>query len=165
MEIGSVFIWVSYPFNHEKDPKDRWFVYLGEYRESNDPFDKTSSIFVVIPTTTSRIEYYEPGGYRENHLFVMFTPEEGFGFSKKCILDLTHFEPVVEKHVFDKFLERGTILKQGEISTSRIREIYEKICISSGYSMILKKKIRHNLTTAGISGLPVPKRKNRKRKH
>jgi len=165
MDIGTVFIWNSYPFNKEKDSKDRWFVYLGEYNPSPDPFDQTFNILIVMPTTTTKLEYYELSGYRENHLYIRFSPDEGFGFSKPCVLDLTYFSDDVKKHVFEKYLSRGEILIKGRISTSRLREIYQKIFTSTGYPRILKCQICNNLRSAGIDGLPMPPKSKRKQQH
>lgn len=165
MNVGDVFLWDPYPHNTEGEHKARWFVYLGEYRESPDPFDDTAPIMIIAPTTTTQLHYYEPGESRAGHPHIRFDPDEGFGFTSECILDLAKEDVVVRKTDFQKQEELGRIEKKGQLTTARLRDIYGKISNSRGYSPKLKHQVRENLSNAGITGLPrLPRRRKKPRK-
>ncbi len=94
---------------------------------------------------------------------VRFYPEEGFGFTSECILDLAYADVVVRKTDFQNQEESGRIEGKGCLNTARLKEIYGKICDSEGYSPKLKHQIRTNFNKAGISRLPeLPGRRNRR---
>jgi hypothetical protein len=130
MNVGDVFLWNKYPHNVEGEHKARWFVYLGEYKESLDPFDDTIPVFIIAPTTTTQLHYYEPGESRARHPHVRFYPEEGFGFTSECILDLAYADVVVRKTDFQNQEESGRIEGKGCLNTARLKKIYGKICDS-----------------------------------
>lgn len=158
MDVGDVFTWDQYPYSNE-ETKRRWFVYLGEYKDNPDPFDDTSSIMIIAPTTTTQTQYYEPGERRAENPFVRFSPNEGFGFTEECILDLAHGDLVIPQDIFLKDVESQKIQIKGKLSDQKLREIYDKIYHSRGYSLMLKLQIHDNLNKAGISNLPKPKRR------
>ncbi|GAB6280224.1 MAG: hypothetical protein STSR0007_02830 [Thermovirga sp.] len=165
MNVGDVFLWDQYPHNTEGEHKARWFIYLGEFKESPDPFDDTVPVMIIAPTTTTQLHYYEPGESRAGHPHIRFTPKEGFGFTSECILDLAKADVVVRKTNFQKQEESGRIEGKGHLTTARLKEIYGKIYDSRGYSPKLKHQIRENLNNAGVAGLPElrRRRKNRRR--
>ena len=66
MKTGSVFCWKNYPFQKDGEPKDRWFVYLGEIKP--DPLETNPELVAIIaPTTTAQVEFYEGGRERCAH--------------------------------------------------------------------------------------------------
>lgn len=160
MDVGDVFTWDQYPYSNE-ETKRRWFIYLGEYKDTPDPFDNTSSIMIIAPTTTTQTQYYEPGEMRAGIPFVRFSPNEGFGFTEECILDLAHRGLVIPQDIFLENLESQKIQIKGKISDQKLREIYDKIYHSRGYPLMLKRRIHENLNKTGISNLPKPKREKR----
>lgn len=159
MNVGDVFLWKKYPYNKEGISKPRWFVYLGEYRETEDPLDEITPVMIIAPTTTSQLHYYVPGEPREKHPYVRFTPQEGFGFASECILDLHVSDIVIEKIIFRNCERAGNIVLKGILDDQKLREIYKKIYSSSGYSPKLKRQIRQNFNHAGITGLPLYRRR------
>jgi len=161
MNVGDVFLWDKYPYNAEGEHKARWFVFLGEYKESPDPFDDTAPVMIIAPTTTTQLPYYEPGESRAGHPHIRFYPDEGFGFTSECILDLAYADVVVRKTDFQKQEGSGRIEGKGHLTTARLKAIYEKIHDSRGYSPKLKHQIRENLNNAGITGLPELRRRRK----
>jgi hypothetical protein len=164
MNIGDVFFWDQYPYHAEGKHKKRWFVYLGEFKENQDPLDEDSPIMIIAPTTTTQLHYYDLGEPRAEHLYVRFCPNDGFGFISECILDLAEADIVVHKTDFQKQEKSGLIEKKGQLSTSKLREIYRKIWDSKGYSWKLKYQIRANLNEVGITGLPKLRKPKRDRR-
>ena len=132
MKTGDVFTWDQYPYHAEGEPKRRWFVYLGEYKESSDPFDET--IMIIAPTTTTQIQYYELHEPRAWNPHVRFAPDDGFGVISECILDLSREHIVVPESVFQSNENSGHINVQGKVANVRLGVIYEKIRLSTGYS-------------------------------
>ena len=155
LELGDVFTWEQYPYHIEGEPKRRWFVYLGEYKENPDPFE--GNVMIIAPTTTTQIHYYEPRESRARNPHVRFTPEDGFGFAAESVLDLSNEHIVVAKSVFRS--NETSINVRGKVSHARLRLIYEKIRASTGYSPKSKAQIYENLKHAGISGLQPPARR------
>ncbi len=162
MRVGDIYIWHSYPRQKDGEIKDRWFLFLGEVR--NVPFDDDPSIYVVSPTATTRLEYYEQGAHREKHLYFCFRKDSGFGFEKDCILDVTLPPEHWPKRIFLDFESKGLIEKKGELPKDILEKIYNKILLSSAYSYIEKENIKRNLNQElGLTGLRKPSRRRRKR--
>ncbi|MDD4439803.1 MAG: hypothetical protein PHS04_17480 [Tissierellia bacterium] len=162
MVIGDVFVWEQYPYNYEGKQKRRWFIYLGAYRYTPDPLNSDYPVMIIAPTTTTQTHYYEIGSSRSTHPHVRFKPEENFGFSAECVLDLA-IENIVAEHILMKAEKDGQIEIKGNLPHTKLREIYTKICDSQGYSPIAKRQIRDNLNRAGVTGLPKVKRRKRGR--
>jgi hypothetical protein len=162
MRPGSVFLWKNYPFQEDREVKNRWFICLGE--EKSDPLETNAElIFIIAATTTSQVEFYEEYRERGAHPHIKFDPRPDLGFTSSCILDL-FFEPdVLAKAAFQKYVNQGEIEEKGLLSEAELRNVYEKICSSSAYSPILKKTIQHNFRAVGIAGLAEPERRRKKR--
>lgn len=165
MQVGCVFLWGNYPFQKDGEVKNRWFIYLGESK--SDPLETDEAlIFVIAPTTTSLLDFYEEGCERCKHPYVRFEPLPEHGFTHPCVLDLAYPPAFLTRADFRSFMERGEIHEKGNLFAHDLKLIYEKLCSSSGsaYSYKLKQDIRSNLNALGITGLPQPVRKARKRK-
>ena len=78
MQLGSVFIWNSFPFRKEGKEKNRYFVYFGESHYPDNP------VKVFLITTTSKVNEYEEGD-RKNHIHYKFKAGY-FGFVEQHIL-------------------------------------------------------------------------------
>lgn len=156
MEIGCVFRWKDFPFQKDGETKDRWFIYLGESK--SDPLETNDHLIqVIIPTTTANVDLYAEWGDRNNRPHVIFDDKRGFGFACTCVLDLLHEPQALSKQDFNKYIAEGGIQEKGKISHEYLKFVYEAICSPvSGYSMKVKKDIRQNLNTAGITGLTMP---------
>lgn len=159
MKVGTVFYWEAYPYPIEGEEKRRWFVYLGEYSDNLDPH--FGPAWIIAPTTTTQLHHYEPGGLRADFPRVYFRPEDGFGFTTECVLDLSDARLVISLDVFRKNIETQKIKVCGRISDKKLRLIYEKIRDSRGYSFILKEVIHDNLNRAGLTGLKRPRQRRR----
>lgn len=97
MQLGSVFIWNSFPFRREGKEKNRYFVYFGESHYPDNP------VKVFLITTTSRIYHYEEEGARKDHNYYRFIAGS-FGFVEDSILDVD--SPYnIEKKDFEDYKE------------------------------------------------------------
>lgn len=160
MKVGAVFYWENFPYPVEGKEKRRWFVCLGEYSDDPDPLAEAA--WLIAPTTTTQLHHYEPGGSRADSPRVYFRPKEGFGFTAECVLDLSEARIVIPLDVFRENLETQKITICGQVSNEKLRYVYEKICVSRGYSPKLKKIIHDNFNFAGITGLSLPRRTRRR---
>lgn len=146
MNVGDVFLWRDYPSPIAGRRKDRWFIYLGTYRE--DPF---SEVFVLIPTTTTQLHHYEPDGDRETHQFVRFLPSEDFGFEAECIADFDTDFYHWKQTRFNAFIENGDITVKGRInSLSVLKQINIAIQRSRDTDRYIKRTVEKNLRDAGF---------------
>ena len=163
MKTGSVFCWKNYPFQKDGEPKDRWFVYLGETKP--DPLETNPELIAIIaPTTTAQVEFYEEGRERCARPYVKFEPLPELGFTRVCILDLSYSPESSSRAVFQRYINEGEILEKGALPQNALREIYEKICTAqSAYSPKLKLDIHNNLNVIGITGLSLPERHKKRR--
>jgi len=149
MQLGSVFIWNSFPFRREGIEKNRYFVYFGE---SNYP-DNPVKVFLI--TTTSKTYYYEEEGARKNHNYYRF--KTGFfGFVEESILDVDSYYNI-EKKDFEYYKE--DLEEKGKLPEPILKNIYNLILKSKNISMKVKQDIHTNYNLEGITGLKKPKRK------
>lgn len=145
MTVGDVFLWRGYPYSATGKIKDRWFIYLGTYSE--DPF---SEAFLLIPTTTTQLHYYEPGGSRCSHQFVRFRPSDGFGFEAECVADFDDVFYDTPQTQFNSFVERGDITVKGRINRcSVLKQINNAIKKSRDIDRYIKHSVEKNLRLAG----------------
>ena len=149
MQLGSVFIWNSFPFRREGKEKSRYFVYFGESHYPDNP------IKVFLITTTSRIYHYEEEGARKSHNYCRFKPGS-FGFVEESILDVDFYYDI-DKEVFEKYKE--DIEEKGILPEPILKNIYYLILQSKNISMKVKQDIHYNYNLEGITGLKKPKRK------
>lgn len=144
MDLGDVFLWRNYPFAVTGKIKDRWFLYLGTYKE--DPF---SDVVMLIPTATTQLHHFEAGGSRHGHSVVMISASEGYGFEADCVLDFDEVFYDTPKSDFDRYAGDMTI--KGKISSNKkMKEIYEAIIRARDVDKIIKISIRNNFKDAGI---------------
>lgn len=114
MEIGD-FLWRNYPFAVTGKIKDRWFLYLGKYKE--DPF---SECCILIPTATTQLHHFERGGSRAGHSYVMIKASDGFGFEADCVID---FDEVFYDTTEREFsLYKDDIVRKGNINKEPMEE-------------------------------------------
>ncbi len=160
MDIGDVFTWEAFPFSAEKPFKRRWFVYLGEISDGIPSYfaDNLTPIEIMAPTTTTKLEYYAAGGDRDSHPYVLFSPDGNNGFESECVLDLSQSDGVIKKDVLDSYSKKGDIRTRGNIGNDKLKVIYDKICVSSGYSHKLRSNIYSNLKRVGVTGISLPSR-------
>ena len=146
MTVGDVFLWRDYPYRASGRIKDRWFIYLGTYRA--DPF---SEVFLLIPTTTTQLHHFEPGGSRESHHFVRFQPSDGFGFEAECVADFDEVFYDTPQAKFDVYVQKGDITVKGRIaSLSVFRQISDAIQKSREIDRCIKRSVLENLRRAGF---------------
>jgi len=149
MQLGSVFIWNSFPFREEGKEKNRYFVYFGESHYPDNP------IKVFLITTTSRSYYYKEGGARKSHNYYGFKAGS-FGFIEDSILDLDSYYDI-DKKVFEGYKE--DLEEKGKLPETILKNIYNLILKSKNISMKVKQDIHYNYNLEGITGLKKPKRK------
>ncbi|HAJ32825.1 MAG TPA: hypothetical protein DCK79_05580 [Candidatus Atribacteria bacterium] len=149
MQLGSVFIWNSFPFRVEGKEKNRYFVYFGESRYPDNP------IKVFLITTTSRIYHYEEEGARKSHNYYRFKAGS-LGFVEESILDVDSYYDI-DKEVFEKHKE--DIEEKGKLPETILKNIYYLILKSKNISIKVKQDIHYNYNLEGITGLKRPKRK------
>ena len=150
MQLGSVFIWNSFPFRVEGKEKNRYFVYFGESRYPDNP------VKVFLITTTSRIYHYEEDGARRNHNYYRFKAGS-FGFAEDSILDVDSLYDNIEKRNFEDYKE--DLEEKGKLPEAILKNIYNLILKSKNISMKVKQDIHYNYNLEGIIGLKKPKRK------
>lgn len=147
MKIGEVFLWRNYPYAVVGKIKDRWFLYLGKYRE--DPF---SEIYLLIPTATTQLHHFEPGGNRAGHSHVMIRADDGFGFEADCVIDFEEVFYDTREHEFVRYYENGDIIRKGKIDKEQVlREIYKAIQSARDIDRCIKLCVRDNLRAIGIA--------------
>jgi hypothetical protein len=149
MQLGSVFIWKNFPFRKEGKEKDRYFVYFGESHYPDNP------IKVFLITTTSKVNKYEEGGNRKNHIHYKFKAGY-FGFVEDSILDVDSYYDIGKKD-FEDYKE--DLEEKGILPETILKNIYNLILKSKNISMKVKQDIHSNYNLEGITGLKKPKRK------
>lgn len=147
---GDIFIWRNFPYirDEDSDKKDRYFVFLGRTGPLSTP------LFVYICTTTGKIEKYQPGECRCRNDFIKI-PENMFGFTTDCILDLT-INYYDEFTVEDLSRFASDLQVVGKLSEEYIRRVYKLICGCRGISRIQKRDIHKSFNLVGIRGLKQP---------
>jgi len=149
MQLGSVFIWNSFPFRREGKEKSRYFVYFGKSHYPDNP------IKVFLITTTSRIYHYEEEGAGKSHNYYRF--EAGsFGLVEESILDVDFYYDI-DKKVFEDYKE--DLEEKGKLHETILKNIYYLILQSKNISMKVKQDIHYNYNLEGLAGLKKPKRK------
>lgn len=155
-DVGDVFVWKSYPKQSDGKIKNRWFICFGKV--SIDPLETDGKIILILAhTTTSRIEYYREGESRHSHPHIRFSPEDGFGFSHECLIDLSYDPEVQPKSFWDSLYNSGGIEFKGRLSNEKLKQIFCALCspgICGAYSPMYKKLIRVNMVRLGIQALP-----------
>jgi len=149
MQLGSVFIWNSFPFRKEGKEKKRYFVYFGESRYPDNP------VKVFLITTTSRIYHYEEEGARKSHNYYRFKAGS-FGFIEDSVLDIDSYYNI-EKKDFEDYKE--DLEEKGKLPETILKNIYNLILKSKNISMKVKQDIHYNYNLECITGLKKPKRK------
>lgn len=163
MLVGDVFLWENYPHQVDGGVKRRWFVCLGEVKES--PCETSDQLIrIVAPTTTTQTDYYLPGGHRARHPTLDFKESAGYGFSCDCLLDFGMPPEIWRKDEVEKNLECGSIQIKGHLPDEVMRRIYEKVCDSHSYPLILKKQIKAAFNGVGIMDLSDPPSRRRVRR-
>lgn len=146
MQLGSVFIWENFPFRKEGKEKDRYFVYFGESHYPDNP------IKVFLITTTSKVNKYEEGGNRKNHIHYKFKAGY-FGFVEDCILDFDSCYSIEEEN-FEK--RKDDMEEKGKLTKLDLINIYNLLLKSRYYSKKEKQDIHTNYNFYGIKGLKNP---------
>lgn len=149
MEVGTVFIWHSFPFPRYKknEIKDRWFIYIGK----TSILDSNKLIYLV--TTTTSIKEFETGGSRDNHQNIKFIPDDS-PFEAECILDIDERPYLFSQDDFD----RQTDIEIKEcLNQQYLIKIYNKISLSNAYSKVQKLDIYNCFIEAGIKNIKKPK--------
>lgn len=147
MEIGDVFVWRNYPFAVTGKTKDRWFLYLGKYRE--DPF---AEFYILIPTATTQLHHFEPGGSRAGHSHIVVFVSDGFGFEADCVIDFDEVFYDTTEREFTLYFDKGEILLKGKIDKEpMLRKIYEAVLAARDIDRCIKRQVRDNLRSIGLS--------------
>lgn len=146
MQLGSVFIWKNFPFRKEGKEKDRYFVYFGKSHYPDNP------IKVFLITTTSKVNKYEEGGNRKNHIHYKFKAGY-FGFVEDCILDFDSCYSIEEEN-FEK--RKDDMEEKGKLTKLDLINIYNLLLKSRYYSKKEKQDIHTNYNFYGIKGLKNP---------
>ena len=147
METGDVFLWRNYPYAVTGKIKDRWFLYLGKYRV--DPF---SEIYLLIPTATTQLHHFEPGGRRASHSYIMIKASDGFGFEADCVIDFDEVFYDTTERDFAQFCSRGDIIPKGRIDNQQtLLKIYKAVEAARDVDRCIKLCVRYNLKEIGVN--------------
>jgi len=117
MKIGAVFRWIDFPYQHDGDKKDRYFVYLGKTGYGFYP------VMIYCCTTTTQRHYYFNEN-RKNHHIHQFRANE-YGFTHDCILDFDLGMESIPETNFQTHLKE--INEVGLLPDSILKKLWEII--------------------------------------
>ena len=147
MDFGSVILWHKFPYQKDREVKDRWFVYLGKYQYG----DSQENLYLF--TTTTQQIHYSAGGKRERNLRVAIKAGS-YGFDRDCIMDIDMgWEAVPERLV----LGNPDISVRSVLPVGLLREVHGLISRSRFIPLKVKLDIHNSYLIAGIEGLKKPR--------
>lgn len=132
MQVGTVFLWLDFPYQINGEVKSRLFIYLGKSHFSIKPQ------FAYLFTTTTKFKHYRKNGYRKNNSFTIFEKGE-YCFDERCILDLDSGLHEIDISLLEN--NKKIIIKDA-LSNNKLKEIYSlillrKLKIFYGYFIII----------------------------
>ncbi|MBW8003070.1 MAG: hypothetical protein FVQ80_13800 [Planctomycetes bacterium] len=141
MKIGAVFFWSNFHKYKSGKLKGRWFIYLGKTVYGMKP-ERSH-----IGTTTTKLRYYEKGGYRHNNIIYRFSAGE-FGFEEDCILDVDND---INAEFTSKIENNPEITVKGFLDNSSLEKLYVYIRDSKRIDKMVKQDIFHSFRSAGLN--------------
>ncbi|NLI77399.1 MAG: hypothetical protein GX442_13285 [Candidatus Riflebacteria bacterium] len=149
MKPGEVVRWAGFPFQKEGPAKPRWLICLGKVSIFGQ-----EAIF-YLATTTTKLEYYQPGGKREKHPHFVIQKKLAPCFDADCLVDLRINRPeefkesVINQH-------SGVIEPKGILPNAVLAELFAKIVRAECLPKKQLQAIRESLAGAGFTGLAKP---------
>jgi len=146
---GDVVRWHSFPFQENGPAKTRWFVCIGKITA----FGQETKIF--LSTTTTKLEYYIPGGKREKHPKFIFSKSADSIFPEDCLIDLKLSAPA---DYLESTLERYSddINLVGSLPKKTMTELFNAIVRAGTVPKVILSSLRRSLEESGCVGLAKP---------
>lgn len=148
MNVGTVFRWNDFPNpQYGNEIKARWFIYLGE----TGPFHTPTVAY--LPTTTTQLQRFEPGGPCCNHSHHLFRADSSC-FEEDCIIDFDSRPYTIKKQ---ELIDNPDIEIRGQLKRHELELVYSRILRSSAYPKKIVSDIHESLNREGLTGFKKPK--------
>lgn len=121
MQVGTVFLWIDFPYQINGEIKSRLFIYLGKSHFSIEPQ------FAYLFTTTTKFNHYKKDGDRKNNSFTIFEKGE-YCFDERCILDLDSGLHEIEISLLEN---NNKIIIKDTLPNDKLKEIYDLVLKSN----------------------------------
>jgi hypothetical protein len=138
LKAGDVFTWENYPLFMDVSKPRRWLLYLG---------NNTVQAIVYQISTTTQFHYYQDGGNRLKHNFLILPAGMG-GLDKKSVLDLTRYFEGIPESLFSKY--KADIEKKGTLNQDYVNKFLKHLKNDRKIQLVIKKDICGYLRDAGF---------------
>ncbi len=152
-QVGVLFKWHNFPFQHDEIVKDRYFIYLGCPNRMITP-----QIEYFLVTGTSLTQYYEPNGERCHSQHIRFNANE-HNLPRDTVFDIDIW--------FDHFPEDTVSLQcrnmkiMSHLSEEGLGTLFGCIVNSAHSSLQVKRDIKSAFEHFGLCNLPTVTQRRR----
>lgn len=152
-QVGVLFKWHNFPFQHDEIVKDRYFMYLGCPNSMITP-----QIEYFLVTGTSLTQYYEPNGERCHSQHIRFNANE-HNLPLDTVFDIDigfdHFPEDTVSH------ECRNMKIMSHLSEEGLGTLFGCIVNSAHSSLQVKRDIKSAFEHFGLCNLPTVTQRRR----
>ena len=152
-QVGVLFKWHNFPFQHDEIVKDRYFIYLGCPNRMITP-----QIEYFLVTGTSLTQYYEPNGERCHSQHIRFNANE-HNLPLDTVFDIDigfdHFPEDTVSH------ECRNMKIMSHLSEEGLGTLFGCIVNSAHSSLQVKRDIKSAFERHGLCNLPTVTQRRR----
>jgi hypothetical protein len=154
-QVGVLFKWHNFPFQHDEIVKDRYFIYLGCPNRMITP-----QIEYFLVTGTSLTQYYEPNRERHNSQHIRFNANE-HNLPLDTVFDIDigfdHFPEDTVSH------ECRNMEIMSHLCEKELRTLFTCVANSTYITYQVKRDIKSAFEHFGLCNLPAVRQHRRGR--
>ncbi|HNV70806.1 MAG TPA: hypothetical protein PKO06_13985 [Candidatus Ozemobacteraceae bacterium] len=146
MQPGEVVRWANFPFQKEGPKKARWLICFGTVKFYGQETQ------VYLATTTTKLEYYQPGGKRRNQPHYLIKKSLAPTFDADCVIDFMLDAP---QPFLESCLTRANqdIESKGVLSNPVMSEMFSALVKSECVPPKILRELRSSLEVCGYKNL------------